>query len=430
MPTWNNSADAVQRMIREKQELEVSLAWELLAVFNETKSLIGWYRHAVERALAEMLTVSYTDEKMTKLSEAGEAVKQAIDAEKAAMKLLTRVLPGEVPPTRKSDNTFATNPRATVSADVKEPKDLLNLLKDVDTFDAQDCSDVVRLYGAFVEKAGPKKIKTCIEKAEADYEKLEKARKSGQKGINTEWYDVWNQDWKDKDKKAKFGRHRDRVPTQYEDVMSKKRSQLLSVQEFLISFKGGQSIWQLKETSTIGKIDSWLGLVPAADISGTTTDTIFFIQRFFGQMFLGEVDKMFYMLPLATIVAGAHHSTLEVALPLSQNGLLDYSIGKYSSLMIPSSTGNAGAGELKKALDAAEKHKQNHLMMVAYSGDPKKPASMKPMGAYVFDGKESGDFFKLSNAKKLAGLMQKEECFPTQSQVRNFLQKNGFPKVE
>lgn len=428
MPTWNNSADGVQRMIREKQELEVSLAWELLEVFNTTKSLIGFYRHAVERALAEMISVAYTDEKMTKLTEAGEAVQGAITDEKKAMKLLTRVLPGEVPPTRQKDNTFATNPRATVSADVNAPKDLAKLLQDVDTFDAQDCSDVVRLYGAFVEKAGPKKVTVMLEKAEADYEKLEKARRSGQKGITSDWYDVWNQDWKEK--KAKFGRHRDKVPSQYLDVMAKKKSQLLSVQEFLISFKGGQSIWSLKETSTIGKVDSWLGLVPAADISGTTTDTIFFIQRFFGQMFLGEFDKLFFMLPLATIVAGAHHSMLEVALPLSQNGLMDYCIGKYSSLMIPSTANNPGAAELKKALDAAEKHKQNHLMFVAYTGDPKDQKSIKPMGAYVFDAKEAAEFFKLTNAKKLAGLMQKEHPFPTQSHVRNFLQKNGFPKTE
>lgn len=424
MPKWvNNVNKEVDKMIRQKQELEVSLAWELLEEFNTKPTLIGFYRHAVERALAEMVTASEFS------TEAKAACQKAIDSNKKIdMKILTRCLPGEVPPTRKGDGTFATNPRARKSVDEKSPADLKAFLdpKELDTFDAQDCSDVVRLYGEFVENAGPKGVKLIIDKVEQDYEKLEKDRKSGQKGATTSYIDVWN---KGEDPKMKWGRHRKFVSTQYDDVMKKKGSQLLSVQEFLISFKGGQSLFQLKDTSTINKIDSWFGLVPAADISGTTTDTIFFIQRFFGQMFLGAFDKMFFMLPLATIVAGAHHSTLEVATPLSQNGLIDYAVGQYTSLFIPSTASNPAAGGLKSALEAAEKHKQNHLMCVGYTGDFKNKKDIEVAGAYVFDPKEAGEFFKMANAKKLLGAFQKENAFPTQADVRAYLQKNGFPKT-
>ena len=51
---------------------------------------------------------------------------------------------------------------------------------------------------------------------------------------------------------------------------------------------------------------------------------------------------------------GAHHSTLEVATPLSQNGLIDYAVGQYTSLY-PKHRSNPAAGGLKSALEAAEK---------------------------------------------------------------------------
>lgn len=417
MPTWNNSADDVTQKIKEKQMLEVSLAWDLLEVFNESKTLIGFYRAAVETALAEMISVSYEDKEMKKITDAGKEVKAAIDKEKPIIKILSRFMPGTVPVELKDDKLVATNPRATKTADVKEPKDLVNLHADVGTFDAQDCSDIIRLYGTFVEKAGPKKIEAIVEGAVIKYEELEKSRKAPQKGVTQDWADVWNQDWA---KGATYGRHRALFPDQYNKVMAKKKSQILSVQEFLISFKTGQSLFQLKDTSTVGKIDAMCGLVPAADISGTTTDTIAFIQRFFGMMFLGEFDKMFFMLPLATIVAGAHHSMLEVALPLSQNKLMSYSVGEYTSLMIPSK--DPAAKEIEKALKAAEDHKYNHLMCVAYDG-PKNP---KVVGAYIFDKKEAAAYFKMTEATKLLGAMQKEEPFPTQNGVKAFLNKNGF----
>jgi len=417
MPTWNNSADDVTQKIKEKQMLEVSLAWDLLEIFNESKSLIGFYRAAVETALAEMISASYEDKEMKKITPAGKSVQAAIAKEKPLIKVLSRFMPGTVPQELTGDKLLATNPRATKTADVKEPKDLVNLHADVGTFDSQDCSDIIRLYGTFVELAGKDGVEAIVESGTIKYAELEKARKAPQKGVTQDWYDVWNQDWS---KGATYGRHRQAFPKQYTDVMAKKKSQILTVQEFLISFKGGQSIFQLKDTSTVGKIDAMCGLVPAADISGTTTDTIAFIQRFFGMMFLGEFDKLFFMLPLATIVAGAHHSMLEVALPLSQNKYFSYSVGEYTSLMIPSK--DAAAKEIEKSLKAAEDHKYNHLMCVAYDG-PKNP---KPVGAYVFGDKEKAAYFKMTEATKLIGALQKEDPFPTQAGVKAFLTKQGF----
>jgi hypothetical protein len=112
---------------------------------------------------------------------------------------------------------------------------------------------------------------------------------------------------------------------------------------------------------------------------------------------------------------------------MTQNKLIDYSIGKYSSLM--PQTKHASAAGITKTLNLFEKHKNNHLMCIAYSGDfkdPKKPKNLKVEGAYVFDHAKEGDaFFKMANSKTLLGTFQKENAWPTQANVRAYLQKNG-----
>jgi hypothetical protein len=147
-----------------------------------------------------------------------------------------------------------------------------------------------------------------------------------------------------------------------------------NVQTELDKLKGGQSLFSLKDSSTIGKIDHTFGLVPAADISGTTTDTVFF----FEQANCG--DPIFNMLPLGPVVAGGHHSFVECAIALSLAGKCDYSIGKYTTVLPEGS--KIGKDAMLKVLQKAENDPRNRRLVVAYDGT-KKPAAIQH--AWVFD---------------------------------------------
>jgi hypothetical protein len=141
--------------------------------------------------------------------------------------------------------------------------------------------------------------------------------------------------------------------------------------------RGGISLWVQTKVDRIAKIDKVFGLSHGATISGTTTDNIFFFNRFsLVDRYLGEdvtvmddrldkfllqhyfyaggpmgvkygesptrtipvfkrntiIDPILYILPLGAIVGEGHHSTIECALPLVLNGIVKYTIGDYESL--------------------------------------------------------------------------------------------------
>jgi hypothetical protein len=188
------------------------------------------------------------------------------------------------------------------------------------------------------------------------------------------------------------------------------------VQNFLVSMEGGQKIFALKDTSTIGKIDKAFGLVPAADISGTTADTMFFFSKF------PKIDPLFQMLPLATIVAGAHHSTIEVALPLTQNGIIDYDIGFYTTLF-PTKAKHSAAGAVKKVLEMAEKEKLNHFLLVWYTKDGKAIE-----GAYEFkpsEKKQFEAFKKFADGKNALATFTKVKAVDADT-IEELMEKNGL----
>ena len=198
--------------------------------------------------------------------------------------------------------------------------------------------------------------------------------------------------------------------------MKKKGSQLLSVQEFphfvqrrsvssssrtparsTRSIPG--SVWSRQPTfPERPPIRSFLSSVSSTDV-------------------LGAFDKMFFMPPLATIVAGAHHSTLEVATPLSQNGLIDYAVGQYTSLYPKHRKSNPAAGGLKSALEAAEKHKQNHLMCRLHGDFKNKDIEVAELTSSI---RRKPASFSRWRTRKTPGAFQKEmhsqpkpTCAPT-----------------
>ncbi|MBL8632651.1 MAG: hypothetical protein JNM40_05455 [Myxococcales bacterium] len=399
------SAEEATKLVQEKQQLEVSLAWELLEIFNKTKDLIDPLRDCADLAIQEMICI--------RDGIGPESVQAAIDAEKGIMQLLKKQ---RVTSKLKDDGTPKTK-------SVEKAKNLEILLREVPKLDAQEVSDVVRLYGTFVEKAAENgKLASFYKEVNAKKDGFRK----GSGKINDKA--VWNQLGKG-DKTLDTGRHRNFLLGELKDDKTKATLETLkkalpkneydalivdliaeiganyektsrgAVQNFLVSMQGGQAAFALADTSTVGRLDRVFGLVPAADISGTTADTIFFLSKF------PKIDPIFYVLPLATIVAGAHHSLIEVALPLSQNGFIDYHIGFYSSLY-PSSTKHSAAAAIKKALEMAEKEALNHYLLVFYSKDGKKIE-----GAYEFLPSEKdalAAFRKFAKATDAMALFSKQ----------------------
>ncbi len=396
--------DAVKaaKLIQERQQLEVNLAWQLLEVFNKTPELIQPLRDCVDLALQEMICIR------DGIDPAG--VQAAIDEEKGIMSLLRKQ--------RLGDATKLTDSGKAAPFSIDKAAQLEVILKEVPTMDAQEISDLIRLYGTFVEKASglkadqlsKEKIDELLKKGDEKsklqafyaqvYQKKEAYRKGTEK-LDTK--DVWNQgkageelgrhrqallsnELKDKLKKLEVAKA---PPNEILDAKIKflaeagydyEKTSRGGVQHFLVSMQGGQSIFALKDSSTVGKIDRAFGLVPAADISGTTADTIFFLSKFPG------IDPIYQILPIASIVAGAHHSLLEVALPLSQNKIIDYDIGFYTSLL-PAQSKHSAKDAVLKVLKLAENEALNHHLLVYYAKDGKAVE-----GAYEFVAKDAKSF--------------------------------------
>ena len=84
---------------------------------------------------------------------------------------------------------------------------------------------------------------------------------------------------------------------------------------------GGAGIarWMPTEKDVLYRIERTFGLKVGATISGTTTDTLFFLETV-----PQRVDPIFYLLPVATIAAQKHHSLVETAAALTLCGKVTY----------------------------------------------------------------------------------------------------------
>lgn len=95
----------------------------------------------------------------------------------------------------------------------------------------------------------------------------------------------------------------------------------------------------LTEKSTVKKIDCAYGLAEGCDISGTTADSIFFfdhVNSFISGMpetIAQDKLPLIQLFPMATMGSQGHHTVLECALTLTQNKIINYRVGFYSTLM-------------------------------------------------------------------------------------------------
>jgi hypothetical protein len=407
-------AAMVNRWVEEKQQLEVMLAWDLLERFNTHQELIGPLRKMASYAIREMRTMPRNSVDKAILEESGRPNMQYLNNQ---LVLLRR------------NQGDSKNVGLNMILKVHSQADLQRALEHNPVPDAQYCSDIIRLYG------------TCIEQAKKDgypvYEILNKQKDALRKGGP----DVWNKgpDEKEPEKQLPWGRHRvmgasfqpesgltdvglfppdqrskigpfvsDSGQFQVEDALISK------VHRFLIYQQGGQSGIELRDSSTVGKIDRVFGTVPAGDVSGTTADTLFFFNQFKRFLPGGAIDPIFYLLPAATIVALAHHSLVEVAWALSLNHLIEYHIGYYKTLMPESRSASTGTNEIKKTLDVAENHQYNHRMLIFYNG-PNKCA-----GCFKFENPLELEIFKarFSKVNDVAQRFRSLPAWPTKADIQ------------
>ncbi len=254
------------------------------------------------------------------------------------------------------------------------PENLVWLAGQSHTWTAYECSDLIRLYVTVTEhltqKAGTgrytfpqdpqgRRRPKAVPGSMPGYQDIGGALKATRPDFHGDPH-VWKED------RARKGMPGTGIHPQARDaVLSTARSTAPGP---------GIRRYILEPRSTTRKIDLVFGLPPGADISGTTADSIFFMESV--DSFLRTVGgpraaahnlgPMLQLLAPATMVALGHHTVLESALTLTLNGIINYSIGYYSTMM-PS---DAPRNELWARLDSlflwAENHPWNHRMLCFY----------------------------------------------------------------
>jgi hypothetical protein len=310
------SQSNAEQYIREKQSMEVGLAFDILEVFDH------------------------------------ELIKSVREACKASIVLIDDSLGGSVRFKRdfisKWKNVYTCFHGlggAGWNADA--------LLQLADTWTASKCGDWIRVYGEIVEEkhfgVGEDVVRTAY-----------------QKGPQGSWKKPGGPQMGNALNQPDFQKDRLRRRVEFSKLSQAEKgiysTKLTPSHELLTSMPfAGAKKWAIMGDDITGKMDDVFGLMPGATISGTTTDNIYFISKFA----FAASDPTLYLLPYGTIVSGGHHSLLEVALPLSTNGIIDYRIGCYSTL-IPEGFNTTTAQIIRKFLTAYENRLENRLMLVYY----------------------------------------------------------------
>lgn len=354
-PQFENNPQRVEQWVEQKQALEVELAWELLEVFNTDPTLIGPIRARASAAASELI--------------------QAYNASDELRLALTIAWSKELAGALRS---FLTS-YPTLPA----------LLTGAPFMDAQDCSMLIRLYGAFVEEAA----KT----GGSLYSWLAQRKVEYRRGFMD--FPIVEPDFAGPGITAQELESAGIEQTgHWANLLTRLRARMNAAAftwaldgysrpyDFVRSLDGGIARFRLQNYDTILKIDRVFGLMAGASISGTTTDLMFFMDTFD----VGDWDPIYYLLACADLVARGHHTMVETAFPLALNGYIDYSIGFYTSLMPTGhhpgkpATSHGAQGAVWNVLDKAEHDPRNRLMLVYYDR-----TRQWYEGCYIFDRADS-----------------------------------------
>jgi len=330
----------VQALKNQRFQLEQMLAIELVATFDKEDSLIVPLRKMAKRALDDMNNMQ-------------ESV--VLDA-------------------CKDENLlYIWQTRGS----------LTHIGNEWQSLKAGECSDIIRLYGAVVEKLG---------KAGGGGAQLDTLKKTYRPAPMKDFQGkdmIW-----DTDRYRVRGKKQVQIP-QWQQLWQEKAH--VHGIDFKQAGKGVEEGSSILSWSTVRKIDNAFGLPIGADISGTTADSLFFIERFARRCGI-EYDPIYQLLALATLVSARHHALLEVALTMTLNKVVTYSIGFYSSLYPAGDINHVyqhpARGKIKGVLNQYEKHDFNKHILVYF--DPTKKGSEEILGGYLFDEGEIERFKELA----------------------------------
>ncbi len=354
----------IERYIDNQQEIERRMAKEIVKVFNTNYDLLDALKGMVYNALDDI-------EWMVENLARGEGVVREAFKEDA-------VSYGFVAKQKGLREAY------TEHNFVQEVRRRLPSMK------APECSDLVRFYGEIIERGAKRPVLKILDKYRdadgkdtrpavpsrlgSDVVKLNERRLGYQK-------DTVGGNWWVKDENQGGKRLRTKVANLSEHERQAFLRRLNRIEKLMHNQGGGISRWKQLDMDLVKRLDLVFGLSRGATISGTTTDTVFFINRmslidealkpdstahqyYFGGTGPKGLDPIYYLLALATLVSEDHHTTIEVALALALNGIVtDYKIGMYESLM-PDRTGrvNAGAQPIETKLRSAQLQSRHFLV--------------------------------------------------------------------
>jgi hypothetical protein len=274
---------------------------------------------------------------------------------------------------------------------------------------AGECSDVIRLYGAVVEKGS----------GQLDHLKA---------GYRPGGAPVW-EEGRIRGTPTFAGKPVPETPTWQKAHQTPSTVHGIDMKQAASGLKktnipapttsGEQQFLKKRVTSTVKKIDHAFGLPVGADISGTTADSIFFIERFARRCGI-EYDPIYQLLALATLVSARHHALLEVALTLSLNKITNYSIGFYNTLMPPGCKHSA-KGAVEGALLIAETHSWNKHILAYF--DQREQI----FGGYECEPQDLADFERMATTdESFLWLFSTMPEYPTKGRVRMLMGKYGL----
>ena len=263
------------------------------------------------------------------------------------------------------------------------------------TFDASDVSDIIRLFGEFIEQGGAAgegfkgpadivddwgtKLTPSMSVKQAYRGAVPGSQGTDKDRIGHVWGEIKYYGAKESKEKfgsiANVGTVKGTTMLAGDGVARRNRSDEGWEPEQHIDLRAdksaisGMKLKRAQEDSNILKIDRLFGLITGADISGTTADTICAVELLGHPRGINALGPIYYLLPLATIVYNNHHALLEVALALTLNGVIDYNIGFYTTLLPkdanpipPELTGIDGI------LTQAENRFKNQRLVTFYNG--------------------------------------------------------------
>lgn len=427
--------EIVERTFR-RTTVEMSLARDLKAFYEKGPPILR-LRDFVAQAIEQVLVLAKRDEELVGdprfpgLRARGRAGQLGTFAEKQAF-FETEGRKERIARERNAIERLLLSEKALGVWRKRLPsiKALESVYHERNTWTPSECSDLIRLYATITEDKDTNVLRSSGFVGK-DVAELQDGARVGSKE------DVWGQPTKDMPNAPRsrhaLGKAKGPVPVLPRHL---EMGRLATLHQARHEKSPGIKRFLLQESSTIRKIDAVFGLPSGADISGTTADSIFFmknVEGFFqvaghGTTF-GHILPAMQLLPLATMVSGAHHTLVESAIVLTMNAnnpndvygtLGDYCIGFYSTLLA-SAPDDPEVSMLRSILKKWEAVAQDlHILCFWEKGTWK--------GYHYNTPREIGDFRKF--ARTGLGLLKKFRLFPahvTRENLRKLARERGVP---